>query len=41
MGILVEKTSNIIKMSNDVVTVSNQSKESTEELFKMVSRFKI
>ncbi|WP_435788209.1 methyl-accepting chemotaxis protein [Clostridium sp.] len=41
IGIIAEKTSNIVKMSNDVISISNNSKESTEKLVEMVSKFKI
>ena len=35
------KTGDIVKLSNNVISLSNQSKESTDKLVEMVSKFKI
>ena len=41
MGVISQKTGNIVKMSNEVIAVSRKSKESTDKLIEMVAKFKI
>ena len=41
MGTISQKTGNIVQMSSEVIALSNKSKDSTEKLVQMVSKFKI